>query len=303
MKTYTTLFLSMALLGCCGANAGAEDILIPSALLVISDSVEIAGPEAGILVDLSVKEGSLVKRGQVIGHLDHRTAKLQLEQSQWDLSVAQQELKNDAPIRLAKKQHDLAVVDLQRSNEINAAFQGTVSARELDRLKLTVESTALEIEHAQFQQSQNALKIKRIESDVRLAQHYINQRTIQSPLDGMVVHVEKHPGEWAKQGDAIVRIVRVDGLRAEGFVDARTAMQKLVGRSAEIRVKVNNKDDVYATGQVSFVSPEVQPIDAQVRIWVDINNSKGQLRPGLSGAVKVLDVPSQTSLSAVTSEE
>ena len=33
-------------------------------------------------------------------------------------------------------------------------------------------------------------------------------------------------------------------------------------------------------GTVSFVSPEVDPITGQVRIWAEIDNRAGRLRPG-----------------------
>jgi multidrug efflux pump subunit AcrA (membrane-fusion protein) len=33
-------------------------------------------------------------------------------------------------------------------------------------------------------------------------------------------------------------------------------------------------------GKIVFVSPEVDPITGQVRIWAEIDNRDGRLRPG-----------------------
>jgi multidrug efflux pump subunit AcrA (membrane-fusion protein) len=36
-----------------------------------------------------------------------------------------------------------------------------------------------------------------------------------------------------------------------------------------------------ATAKLVFISPEVNPINSQVRVFLDIDNSDGKLRPGL----------------------
>ena len=113
----------------------------------------------------------------------------------------------------SRKEHELAQVELERAHKVNEGFANSVSAKEIDRLKLSVERTRLEIEFAQFEQSQNAQKMKRIEADLRLAQHQLELRKILAPIAGMIVHVEKRKGEWVNRGDLVARIVRVNRLR------------------------------------------------------------------------------------------
>jgi macrolide-specific efflux system membrane fusion protein len=51
------------------------------------------------------------------------------------------------------------------------------------------------------------------------------------------------------------------------------------------------KDDEGATieldGEISFVSPEVDPINSQVRVWAEFDNPKLLVRPGTSAVAKV----------------
>jgi macrolide-specific efflux system membrane fusion protein len=40
-------------------------------------------------------------------------------------------------------------------------------------------------------------------------------------------------------------------------------------------------------GRVAFVSPEVDPITGQVRVWAEIENRNGRLRTGQSAKMKI----------------
>ena len=88
-------------------------------------------------------------------------------------------------------------------------------------------------------------------------------------------------GEWVEPGQKALRIVNVDRLKAEGFLpaqeaDARTASARRCGS----RVDLAGEQAAAFDGKVSFVSPEVDPITGQVRIWAEIDNHDGRLRPG-----------------------
>jgi macrolide-specific efflux system membrane fusion protein len=280
--------LTIAIAAYAATSIYAQDAIhVPSALLTVVERIDVPAAEEGILTSLNVREGDLVEPGQVIGVTDTRTAALQLEQVMQDLQLAREFAKNDTRVRLARKEHELAQVELERAHKVNEGFANSVSAKEIDRLKLGVEQTRLEIEFALFEQSQNAQKAKRIEADLRLAKHQLELRKILAPIAGMIVHVEKRKGEWVNRGDLVARIVRVNRLRAEGFVDAQHAIRGLVGRPVQIEVPLDGRAPVTVEGRVVFVSPEVQPVNSQVRFWAELDNERSQLRPGLTAAITI----------------
>ena len=49
-----------------------------------------------------------------------------------------------------------------------------------------------------------------------------------------------------------------------------------------VRLTLSEQSDNPASygGKVAFVSPEVDPITGQVRVWAEIDNAAGKLRPG-----------------------
>ncbi|MCG8451277.1 MAG: efflux RND transporter periplasmic adaptor subunit [Pirellulales bacterium] len=45
---------------------------------------------------------------------------------------------------------------------------------------------------------------------------------------------------------------------------------------------------IEVTGTLRFVSPEMDPVTKQVRIWAELPNKDGKLRPGQQGALEIL---------------
>lgn len=271
-----------------GATATATAIEVPSAILSASSAVDAPAPESGILERLGVREGALVRAGENLGEIEGSEQRLALAQAEGDLALALREAESDVRVRLADKEHQLAKVELQRAVSVNNDIPNTVSAKEVDRLRLAVDRTALEIEHAGLERSLLALKVKRTQADVALARMRIARLAIVAPAPGIVAELHLHAGEWADKGELVARIVRVDRLRAEGFLNVRDALLGLVGRSVRVTAELGGGRKSEATGRIAFVSPEADPVNSQVRFWAEIENPGLVLRPGLSATISIL---------------
>ena len=76
-------------------------------------------------------------------------------------------------------------------------------------------------------------------------------------------------------------------LRAEGFMPANQVNLEMVGQTVQIEVGSADKRELHP-GVLRFVSPEIDPVTKQVRVWAEVPNSAGQLLPGEQGVLKVL---------------
>ena len=83
------------------------------------------------------------------------------------------------------------------------------------------------------------------------------------------------------------RIVRIDRLRVEAFLDANQVADGLLGRNVTLSVEFANRPRAEFAGKVVFVSPEVDPVNGQVRVWAEVENRGLLLRPGLHGSLKI----------------
>jgi len=48
------------------------------------------------------------------------------------------------------------------------------------------------------------------------------------------------------------------------------------------------KEPMEARGKVSFISPVANPVNGQVRVFLEIDNSKGELRPGVNVTAEIV---------------
>ncbi|QDV77511.1 dihydrolipoamide acetyltransferase [Planctomycetes bacterium K2D] len=283
------LLLGAMLLACCPAVTLAETIEVASSILTVSETVKVPAPEAGVLRELVVHEGMRLEQGATIGEVDAREQQLSAEVIEQDLAIARSESESDVRVRLAAKENKVAEAELKRATSINAELPNTVSTKEVERLRLTMEKSELEIEFANFERDLLAAKLGRIEADLRLAQHQVEKMRVTSPIGGVVAELFCEAGEWVDAGEPIARLVRVDQLRVEGFVGIDDALAGLVNRPAVVEALLPSGETIKAEGRVVFVSPEAEPVDAKVRFWAEVDNSAMRLRPGLTARVMILD--------------
>ncbi len=102
----------------------------------------------------------------------------------------------------------------------------------------------------------------------------------------------RHQGEWVEPGQTIARILRLDRLRAEGLVGGNEVSGDMQGRKATLTVDIDGHPMEF-TGTVTFVSPEVDPVNGQVRIWAEVENPQFKLRPGLHGSMIISPAASE----------
>jgi len=264
-----------------GASAwAAEPLQVESVVLRLMAEADVPAQESGVLTSVAVREGQPVKRGELLAQIDDRVAHMAQRAAELARNEAHQKSENDVKIRFAKKSLEVAEAELRRSTESIERFAKSVSQSQLDVERLTVEKSRLEGEQAQHEAALDALELKRKENELAAAKLEVARRQIVAPFDGVVVQIFVRLGEWVEPGQKAMRIVNVQKLKAEGFVMAGQASAELQGKP--VRLSLALADDANATfgGKVAFVSPEVDPITGQVRIWAEIDNRDGRLRPG-----------------------
>jgi len=169
-----------------------------------------------------------------------------------------------------------------------------VKASEVAALELAVKRRELELKQASEGAQIAAITQRVKEHDVAVAQRDLDRRGIKSPLMGVVVQILRRKGEWVEPGDKVVRILRIDRLRAEGFVAARELQRNLHGTGTTVTVTLANKSQVEVRGKIVFVSPEIDAVTQQVLVWAEVDNPGPQftLRPGMKASMAI-DVPDE----------
>jgi multidrug efflux pump subunit AcrA (membrane-fusion protein) len=265
----------------------ADEPRINSALLTLIEDADVSASETGLLSLLAVKEGETVEEGMPLAKIDDRDAKLVRARAETELTVARTIANNDVKIRYAKLSVAVANSELARATESNAKFPKSVSQSEIDRLKLLADKAVLEIEQAELEQQQAKLSLQIKQHEFDRATLALERRTITAPFPGMVVQWKKQRGEWVEPGVPVMRLIRLNRLRAEAFVSSQQLPANLVGRQATFLVNSGSKVPQKYAGKFVFVSPEIDPVNGQVRVWAEIENGALGLRPGQTGAILI----------------
>jgi macrolide-specific efflux system membrane fusion protein len=260
-------------------DSAQQPLAVDSVVLRLFEEAEVPAQEAGVVTAVAVREGQRVKQGELLAQIDDQVARLAAEAVQAQYEIARAKAANDVRQRFAKKSLEVSEAELRRSMESIERFAKSISQSQLDVERLTVQKNQLESEQADHEQQVAILEMKAQENELSAARTQVARRRIVAPFDGVIVQIYVRRGEWVEPGQKALRIVNVDRLKAEGFVPAAGAVAELSGRPVALEVE-GISDDGAPGGTIVFVSPEVDPITGQVRVWAEIDNREGKLRPG-----------------------
>ncbi|MEX0817966.1 MAG: HlyD family efflux transporter periplasmic adaptor subunit, partial [Pirellulaceae bacterium] len=260
---------------------------VTEGVLTLYEEIRVPARDAGILAEVAVQPGMQVTPEMLLARQDDTEAQVTRDRANTELENAKRLATNDLKVRLARKAHQVAAAELKRATEAAERFSKSVSQSEIDRLRLATEQAELQIDQTHFDLKTAELAVDTHQAALRLAEYQLRKRAIQAPTSGVVVEVLKHAGEWVEPGETVVRIVRMDRLRVEGFLLAQQASAKLVGKPAMVSVQLEPDKTLDVAGEVTFVSPEIHPVNGMVRVWIEIENGEALLRPGLPAKIKI----------------
>ncbi len=269
--------------GYCG-NVFAQEIVVESVFISTIHSANVPARDLGLIEGLLVKEGKIVKKGEPLVQLDKKEAILLRDLSAQELTIANLEKSNNLRVEYALKAVKVAEAELKRSIEANQKFPESVSQTVIDRLKLLSEKAVLDVRQARHEQQVVGMNAALKDQQVKIAEYKLKRLTIVAPLAGTVVELKRKAGEWVQPGDVLVRIIDTDHLRAEAVLPAKYRRVALKERKVQIQLP----GQPIVEGRISFIRPEIDPIDGSFRIWAELNNSKSVLSPGDSVTMKIL---------------
>lgn len=274
-----------------------EPIRVESVLLGLIEQADVPARDPGVIESIAVHEGDLVRKGDRVVQLDTAEIRLDVERAQLERNIALQEAKNEVEVRFARKSLEVAEAELQRALDSVKDYPKSVSETELDRLKLTVERTRLEIEQAEHVMTVAEMTAALKQNALQTAEAKLARQTICAPIDGMVVQLYRHCGEWVEPGQQVVRLLRMDRLRVEGFLAVSLLDEIAIGSPVELFMETDGEEAKAIPGKLVYVNPEVDPVNNQVRVWAEVENECMRLKPGMRGSMLIQPKPDATPAS------
>ncbi len=225
----------------------------------------VATREAGLLIELPVKQGTRVAAGDLLARLDSRIVALDLRHAEAEHQAAKGVMV-ERQAELGWRQKSLGLYQ-------QSAHRGAANVKEM----LDAESE-VSVAAARADQAAQGLEVEA--ARVEVLRQRLADMTITAPFDGIVVARLADLGEWVGEGAAIVELVSVG--EVEAWLDVPQQLFGAAGRRLA-GVKVN----VEATGQmieanrlrtVALVDPKARSFS----IVATLADADGALTPGMS---------------------
>ena len=280
-----TGFVSAFIHTFCVAADGDSPITIVDAQLSLIQNTAIAAPMAGVVDEVIVKEGDRVVAGQPMVQLNADQVSTELSAARAASQAAQLEAANDVDIRYAERTLEVRRRELQQNVEANQGFAGAISDTEIAKLELVVAQSELAIEQANHDQQVAAAAALEKAAAAEIVQARLDKHSIKAPIESSVVQIDVQLGQWVEAGKPVVRLISLDPIRVECFVDGRKYGDDLVGRSVEFTLEGRWQKPM--KGKVVFVSPEIHPVTGQARLWATLQNPEKKGRAGMRGRLTI----------------
>jgi len=135
---------------------------------------------------------------------------------------------------------------------------------------------------AQLELEQARTEAEVAETNLRIAEKELSQCVLRAPWPGRVAEVMVNEHETVAVGKPLMEIVDDHVLFAKALAPAIWLPRLRLGQTAEIRVIETGETVV---GRLSHIGAVVEPASATARIYLEVENSEGRIRPGMRGEV------------------
>ena len=226
----------------------------------------IATQEEGLIEAVLVDEGHTVRKGQVIARLDARRLTAQLAEARAEHG------NYTAVVAQRTAEYAFAKNDLDR---ITRAFEGgAANEREVSEAE-----TELGVRKAQLDAAEQVAAS--ISHRVELLEIRLKDMIVTAPFDARVVGRHVEPGEWIEPGQPVVTLVSTGLIEARLEVPERFAENFLNGDVADLFIEVASDGRSVPSVDVRTVA-DVDQRARTFRVFVTLDNSKGDLAPGMA---------------------
>ncbi len=230
--------------------------------------LKLGTPVPGLLSEVLVDRGVMVKKGDVVARLEStiEEATLELARARADNDSSVQS--NRARFEFQSRKAD-RMAKLRRTDNVPAA-----TADEAE--------TGARVAENELREAQVNLELAKLE--MQRTREILRQRTIRSPIDGVVVERTLGPGEYAFDQAHLLTVSQIDPLKVEAFVPLSQFGRIQVGMVGEVRPE----DPVGGTyaAKVTVVDRVFDAASGTIGVRLELPNSDYALPAGLKCQVR-----------------
>jgi RND family efflux transporter MFP subunit len=238
-----------------GSAAHAQSLTGLDCMIEPHSVSDVSTREQGVLEEVLVKRGDMVKHGQIVAKLESGLEKIAL-----DYAAARAEM--NGALEAAQAKLEYAQRQLVRIDEL---YSGKViSFNEKDKAETEVRLAETELRVAM--DNHRLMQIERAR-----AAEQLELRSIRSPVDGVIVEILLVPGESVEdRAREIMTIAEVDPLNVEVILPEQLFGAVRIGTPAQITPLIPG--GAQRTGEVAVVDRTIDAASATFGVQLQLDN-------------------------------
>ena len=257
-----------------------------------TENIAIGTPLADVVADVFVTVGQVVKRGDPLFQLDDRQRQADLMARQADLRVAETQVKVNGAL--------LDDVSQQLKFAESLSDKSAISSEELTKRRSAVETAQARLDAARAQ-------VTSATAQIRMAETEIARSVVRAPVDGEVLQVKIHAGEFAPAGvtaTPLILLGQLHPLNVRVDVDEHEAWRVQPQAKAVASVRGNSdlktpltfvRFEPFVLPKKSLTGDSTERVDTRVlQVIYRVENEKLNLFVGEQMDVFIEAAPTQT---------
>ena len=269
--------------------------LTASGYVVAQRRAAVASKGTGRLIELRVREGSVVKQGDLIGRLDASDVLAAIGATQAGV-VQAQAAKAQAEAALGQARAELANAEVELKRQQDLRAQGFVSAQAVDGAdrRAAVARSALGTQQAAINSAQAA--IAQSLAQVRIQQVNQTNTEIRAPFDGVVLVKNANVGDMitpfsSASGTSGAVVTMADMATLEVEADVSESNVARIKPEQPVEITLDALPELRFRGNVSGIVPTVDRAKATVMTKIRFEALDPRILPEMSAKVSFLSKP------------
>jgi RND family efflux transporter MFP subunit len=269
--------------------------LTASGYVVAQRRAAVASKATGRLLELRVREGSVVRAGDLIARLDASDVRASIVAAQAGQRQAEAAVRQaEAALRQAQIEQANAAAELKRSEALLA--QGFVSPQALETVRTRAEVAQAAVVSAQAGIVTAQAAVSQAAAQVSVQKVNADFTEIRAPFDGVVLVKNANVGDIitpfssaAGTQGAVVTMADMSTLEVEADVSESNLAKAAIGKPVEITLDA--LPDTRFRGSVVGIVPTVDRAKATVMTKIRFDKLDPRILPEMSAKVTILSQP------------
>jgi len=269
--------------------------------------VKISSDVSGEIVELLVKEGDTVKKGDLLLRIDPVIYQSAVQRMSSTLNGVKAQMANSAA-RMEQSRAQLISTEASFNRNKKLHESSSISDAEFEQAKANYESAVADMNAARESVKSADFNVSSTQASLKEANDNLAKTTIYAPVDATVSKLNKRKGERIigmaqMEGTEIMRLANLNEMEVQVDVNENDILRVLVGDTALIEVDAHNNrkfkgvvtEVANSANTLGVSSDQVTNFPVKIRIirssYVDLIDAKHPDRyvflPGMSATVEI----------------